>query len=65
MREMLGDSEYGLITENSEEALYQGIKKLLDEPKLLKHYREQARIRGKEFSTENTVSAVEQMLSAI
>lgn len=62
MREMLGDSEYGLITENSKEALYQGIKKLLDEPKLLKHYREQARIRGRFFSKEKTVRAVEEML---
>lgn len=62
MREMLGDSRYGLITENSEEALYQGIKSLLDDPDLLEHYRRQAVVRGKDFSTENTVKAVENML---
>ena len=28
MREILGDSEYGLITENSDESLYQGMKKM-------------------------------------
>lgn len=62
MREMLGDNEYGLITENHEEALYQGIKTLLDDPKLLAHYQAQAALRGKKFSTVETVKAVEQML---
>lgn len=63
MKEMLGDhNEFGIITENSEEALYQGIKQLVDNPALLAHYKAQAMIRGKAFSTENTVSAVEQML---
>ena len=65
MREMLGDSRYGLITENSEEALYQGIKSLLDDPDLLEHYRRQAVVRGKDFSTENTVKAVENMLLSL
>ena len=65
MREMLGDSRYGLITENSEEALYQGIKSLLDDPDLLDHYRRQAVVRGRDFSTENTVRAVENMLLSL
>lgn len=62
MREMLGDNEYGLITENSEEALYCGIKRLLDDPALLAHYREKAKERGQHFETDNTVRAVEEML---
>lgn len=63
MREMLGENdEWGVVTENSEEALYQGIKELLDDPALLAHYREQAAERGKTFSTEKTVCAVEEML---
>jgi glycosyltransferase involved in cell wall biosynthesis len=61
-RELLGDNEYGLVTENDEEALYQGIKRLLDDPALLAHYREKARIRGKAFDPEKTVIAVEKML---
>lgn len=65
MKEMLGNNEYGLITENNEEALYQGIKALLDQPELLQHYKEQAIIRGKTFSTKNTVHAVESMLEAL
>ena len=63
MKEMLGShNEYGIVTENDEEALYQGIKKLLDNPDLLEHYRRQAAVRGKDFRTEETVKAVEEML---
>lgn len=63
MKEMLGeDNEYGLVVENNDEALYQGIKRFFVEPGLLEHYTKQAEIRGKEFSTEKTVQAVENML---
>lgn len=62
MKEMLGiESEYGMIVENSEEALYRGIKSLLDNPVLLKHYQSQAVLRGKNFSTHETVCAVQNM----
>lgn len=63
MKEMLGEhNEWGIVTENSEEALYQGIKDLLDHPDKLAYYKEKAIERGKMFSTENTVRAVEEML---
>ena len=65
MKEMLGDNEYGIITENDENALYEGIKDLLDHPEKLAHYREKARERGKWFSTEETVKAVEAMLQEV
>ena len=49
-RELLGENnEYGIVTENSEEALYQGIKKLLDDPALLSHYRKQAEKKRKKL----------------
>ena len=63
MKEMLGENnEWGIVTENDEEALYRGIKQLLEDPALLAHYKEKAAQRGKTFSTENTVKAVEEML---
>ncbi len=63
MREMLGENnEYGMVTENNEDALYEGIKRMLTEPGLLAHYKEQAEVRGKMFSTEETVRAVETFL---
>lgn len=66
MKEMLGENnEYGIITDNSEEALYEGIKQLLDDPTLLQHYAQQAGLRGKDFSTEETVQAVQEMLISL
>lgn len=64
MKEMLGaHNEWGIVTENNEDALYAGIRELLDDPGLLAHYRAQAEVRGRTFSTENTVKAVEEMLT--
>ena len=63
MEEMLGEhDEWGVITENDEEALYQGIKKLLDDPALLAHYKKQAALRGRDFRTEYTVQAAQRVL---
>ena len=48
MREMLGENnEYGLVVENNDEALYQGIKRFFEEPGLLAYYAKQAQLRGK------------------
>lgn len=66
MLEMLGENdEYGIITPNSEEALYGGIKRLLDDSALLNHYTEAAAERGQSFGTENTVRAVVRMLTEL
>lgn len=66
MKEMLGENnEYGVVVPNNEEDLYRGIKRLLDDPVLLAHYKEMAEIRGKDFSTEKTVRAVEDMLEKL
>lgn len=63
MKEMLGENnEHGIVTENDEKSLYKAIKDLLDNPEKLRHYREKAKKRGREFSTEKTVKAVEEML---
>lgn len=62
MREMLGNNEYGVICENKDEALYNGIKRLLTDSELLTHYKRKADQRGNVFSSEKTVTAVEEML---
>lgn len=63
MKEMLGENnEYGLVVKNNEQSLYDGIKRFFIEPGLLKYYKRQAEIRGKDFSTERTVQAVEKKL---
>lgn len=63
MKEMLGDNnEYGIVTKNDEDALYEGIKSLLDDPEKLAYYKKMTATRGRDFSTEKTVKAVEKML---
>ena len=63
MKEMLGEeNEWGIVTDNAEDALYTGIKSLLDNPALLAHYKIKAAERSRTFSTENTVRAVQDML---
>ena len=66
MKEMLGENnEYGMVTENHEDALYHGVQKLIASPALLKSYKEKALLRGTHFSISQTVDAVEAMLYAI
>lgn len=66
MKEMLGSSnEYGIVTDNNEEALYQGIRTMLEKPEVYRFYKEAAGERGKFFRTENTVAAVEEMLQKL
>lgn len=58
--ELLGEhNEYGIVCENSEEALYNAVSDLLTNPEKLEYYKQQAKIRGAKFSTEETVQAVE------
>ena len=65
-KELLGErNEYGIVVDNSTDGIYQGMKVMLGSPKLLKHYKEQAAIRGSYFSREKTVRAVEEMLESI
>lgn len=66
MKEMLGsNNEFGIVTKNDDDALYKGIKCLLNDKQLLHHYKMKAEERGKTFSTENTVHAVEIMLDSL
>ena len=64
MREILGDSEYGLITANDDEAFYEGVKRMLTEPGLLSHYAEQAKLHGKDFKCERLAGETEAFFEA-
>ena len=66
MKEMLGENnEFGVVVENSEEGLYKGIKSLLDNPEKLEFYKQKALERGKCFSIEGTVSAIEDLFDSL
>ena len=65
-KEILGENnEYGIVTENSTEGLYNGVKQLLDHPEQLQNYRNQARIRAEKFTTEKTVARTEELFKNI
>lgn len=65
-KELLGDNnEYGIVTENSEEGIYQGMKRMLSDPALLTHYKQKAKERGSFFSRTETVRAVDQYLDCL
>lgn len=65
-KELLGENnEYGIVVENSDEGIYQGMKTMLSDPELLAHYKKQAKLRGSFFSRTETVRAVEEMLSSL
>ena len=53
------------MTENNEEALYEGIKKMISDKKVFDYYKKQAKTRGNKFSTSETVKAVEEMLEEV
>ena len=59
MKELLGDSEYGLITEDNEEGLYKGIKKMLDNLEVRCDFAERAKQKGSVFKVHSTVEATE------
>lgn len=64
--ELLGkNNEYGIVTDNNETSLYQGLRKVLINPKLLKAYEVKAIERGQEFSKDRTVKAVENMFLSL
>lgn len=66
MKELLGENnEFGVVTENTEEALYQGIKELVSNPEILNSYRSKAEARGKIFNTSSTVKAVEEFFQSL
>ena len=59
------NNEYGVVTENNEDSLFEGLKNILTTPNKLEYYAERAKVRGKAFSTEKTVLAIEKMLLSL
>lgn len=53
----------GIITENNENALYQGLKSVLDHPEMQKEMKAKAVERGKDFHIESLMKEIESVLS--
>lgn len=66
MSELLGDNqEYGIIVENNEQALFNGIEKVIKSNKQIEYYKEQAKIRSREFLKEKTVGNVQNLFEKL
>lgn len=61
-RELIGDSEFGIVTQNTENALYDALCSVLDNPNLLKHYREAVAKRRDFIDLSARIAAIEQIL---
>lgn len=64
-REIIGDSEYGLVVENGTEGIYEGLKVLLDNPEKIDFFKAKALKRAPFFDTKNTVTAVESLIEEV
>ncbi len=66
MKELLGNNnEFGIVTDNDENSLFSAIEDLIIYQDKLTHYKNAAKLRGKDFSTKKTTKAVEEMLFSI
>jgi glycosyltransferase involved in cell wall biosynthesis len=64
--EVLGiNNEYGIVVENNQEALYQGLKELIKSPKKVEYYKKKASERATFFDTEKRVKEVEDMFDEV
>ena len=63
LKEVLKNGECGLMTSNTEEALYKGIKSLLDDPELLAQYQQKGEARGWDFDIEALLVPYENLFS--
>lgn len=61
MREILGDNEYGIIVDNCEEALKDGVQKLLNDDYMLLEYKNRAMKHSKDFEMHQTLKRIEEL----
>lgn len=65
MREILGDGAGGIIVENTDEGLYSGIKRVLDNPAIIDTYKETIRKCQDFFDTENGIRQTETFFESL
>ena len=62
MKELLGNSEYGMVVSNEDEALFKGIKCLISDTALLNRYQSKAAKRGNMFQLSTLMGKIEQAM---
>lgn len=56
--EILNNGEFGMLVDNSSEGVYNGIKNVLDNPELMKGFKEKSERRFLDFDEENIISEI-------
>ena len=58
--ELLGsDDEYGIVADGTKKGLYESLKAMIDNKKIIEKYKKAAKIRGTEFSLPNAIKSHE------
>lgn len=65
MREIFGENECGIICENSEDGLYNAMKKVLNDPSLLKKFSAEEKKRANDFSLNKRMKAIEDFIESV
>lgn len=66
MDEILGENnEYGIIVENTDDALYEGLKMVLSDPNILKEYKTRVQDRKEFFNPSTTIKEVEALIDSL
>lgn len=59
MKELLGNSEYGVVVDSSEYGLFEGLKKILDDSYLMQHYVMASQVISKTFAKKKVIQETE------
>lgn len=65
MREIFGENECGIICENSKDGLYNAMKKVLNDPSLLKKFSAEEKKRANDFSLKKRMKAIEDFIESV
>ena len=65
VREMLEDGKLGLIVDNSENGIYEGMKKALQNPESFDQYEQQLKDYKMPFDLENSVNSISKILDEL
>ena len=65
MRELLGDSEFGIITENSDGGFLLGLKEVVEKRHVRECYAERSMQKGKTIAGECLLGQIEQFFTSI
>lgn len=66
MKEIFGENnEYGIVTENTEDALYKEIKLIIENEKIYNFYKKNVLLRQKFFSPQRSIEQYEKMFEGV